>query len=323
VPAAAQPGQPAGPPVMPGPPQMPASERARLAAQRRGESDYIFSYWPALGWTILTFGIYGLYVFYQLVRRMRDHNARRLELLDAATTVAWEQAGRQGLQQELALSFQRAQAQLAALRQMTRDFREPVIWVVLAIVARGIAEIIAFVFLDQDLIRHDQAEAGVEDELSQIYGRLGHQLPPPGQGRVKGPDSYVSRIVATVFSFGIYMFWLVLQPDARAEQALHHQLGSGGRAGEGRGGGQLRPAARRFDAATRIRKICGNSRISSRRRRPDSRPVSDPTARSSEPGSYREQGAGSATPPAATATTLKPAFSNHLHHRPIQVRQHG
>src|SRR6266699_4554966 len=126
-PATTQPGQPVGRPTMPGPPQMPASERVRLAAQRRGESDYIFSYWPALGWTILTFGIYGLYVFYQLVRRMRDHNARRLELLDAATTAAWEQAGRQGLQQELAPAFERAAGHLAVLRRMTGDFREPVI----------------------------------------------------------------------------------------------------------------------------------------------------------------------------------------------------
>ena len=73
-----------------------AAERVRLAAQRRAESDYIFSYWSALGWTLLTFGIYGFYVFYQLVRRMRDHNARRLELLDAAVAARWEQAGRQG-----------------------------------------------------------------------------------------------------------------------------------------------------------------------------------------------------------------------------------
>ncbi len=205
-PAAIQPDQPAGPATVPGLPQMPASERVRLAAQRRGESDYIFSYWSALGWTILTFGIYGLYVFYQLVRRMRDHNARRLELLDAATTVAWEQAGRQGLQQELAPSFQRAGAQLAVLRQMTYDFRDPVIWVLLAIVA-GVAEIIAFVLLDQDLIKHDQAEAGVEYELSMIYGRLGQRLPAPQQGRVKRPDNYVGRIVAVIVSFGIYMFW--------------------------------------------------------------------------------------------------------------------
>jgi len=113
------------PPQTPAVPQMPAAERVRLAVQRRGESDYIFSYWTALGWTILTLGIYGFYVFYQLVRRMRDHNARRLELLDAATTAAWEQAGRQGLQQELAPSFQRAAGHLAVLRQMTQDFANP------------------------------------------------------------------------------------------------------------------------------------------------------------------------------------------------------
>src|SRR6266516_7905804 len=110
--AATQPGPPL-PVATPGPPPLSAAERVRSAAQRRSESDYIFHYWTALGWTILTLGIYGFYVFYQLIRRMRDHNARRLELLDAATTVAWEQAARQGLQQELAPSFQRAASHLA------------------------------------------------------------------------------------------------------------------------------------------------------------------------------------------------------------------
>ena len=213
APAASQPNQSASPWAMPGPPQMPgppppsAAERVRWAAQRRGESDYIFSYWSALGWTILTFGIYGFYVFYQLVRRMRDHNARRLELLDAAVAAGWEQAGRQGLQQELAPSFQRAAGHLGVLRRMTQDFREPVIWLVIAIVARGLAEIVAFVLLDQDLIKHDQAEVGVEYELAVIYGRLGQHLAYPDQGRVKQPDNYVGRIVATIFSFGIYTFW--------------------------------------------------------------------------------------------------------------------
>src|ERR1700748_3469654 len=96
APAATQPDQPPRPVAMPGPPPSSAAARVRLAAQRRGESDYIFSYWSALGWTLLTLGIYGLYVFYQLIRRMRDHNARRLELLDAAATFAREQAGPQG-----------------------------------------------------------------------------------------------------------------------------------------------------------------------------------------------------------------------------------
>jgi hypothetical protein len=147
TPATTQADQPARSPAMPRPPQMPgrpplsAAERVRLAAQRRGESDYIFSYWSALGWTILTLGIYGFYVFYQLVRRMRDHNARRLELLD------------------------------------------------------------------QDLIKHGQAEAGAEHELSVIYGQMGQRLSSPDRDRLKRPDNYVGRILATIFSFGIYMFW--------------------------------------------------------------------------------------------------------------------
>src|SRR5438552_14162663 len=195
TPAATQPDQPAFPLAMPGPPPSSAAVRVRLAAQRRGESDYIFSYWSALGWTILTLGIYGLYVFAQLVRRMRDHNARRLELLDAAATFAWEQAGRQGRDEELAPAFQRAAGHLAVLRRMTSDFREPVIWLVLAVVASGIAQIVAFVLLDQDLVKHDQAEVGAGHELLVIYGQLGQQLGSADPNRVKQHVNYDRHIV--------------------------------------------------------------------------------------------------------------------------------
>ena len=190
-----------------GPPPVPAADRLRVAWQRRGETDYFFEYWTALGWTILTFGIYGFYVFYQLVRRIRDHNARRLELFDAALAFAWDEAGRRGLQAELTPSFQRAGADMAVLRHMTTEFRDPVIWLVLSLVARGVAEIVAFVLLDQDLVKHDRSEVGVEYELSLIFGRFGQHLAPPDPARVKSQDNYVGRIVATVFSFGFYQLW--------------------------------------------------------------------------------------------------------------------
>jgi len=208
LPAPTSPAQASAvPPVPPQPPAMPPAERVRAASQRRSETDYIFEYWSALGWTVLTLGIYGLYVLYQLVRRMREHNVRRLELFDASIAAAWEEAGRRGIQEELRPSFERAAGHLAVLRQMTQDFREPAIWLVLAVVARGITEIVAFVLLDQDLVRHDRAEVGVEYEISLIYAALGQQVPLPDQSRVKAPDNYVGRILATIFSFGIYMFW--------------------------------------------------------------------------------------------------------------------
>jgi hypothetical protein len=184
-----------------------AADRVRLAAARRDESDYIFGYWSALGWTILTLGIFQFYVFYQLVRRMRDHNGRRLELLDAAAAVAWDQAGRQSLQGELEPSFQRAAGHLAGLRRLAAESREPAVWVLLAIVARGLAELVGFVLLDQDLVKHSHAEAGVERELSVIYGRLGHELGSPEQDEVKEPDRYVGRVVVTIVTGGIYLFW--------------------------------------------------------------------------------------------------------------------
>jgi hypothetical protein len=171
------------------------------------DTDYIFSFWSALGWTILTLGIYGFYVFYQMIRRMRDHNARRLDLLDAAMAFGWDEAERRGIQEELTPSFQRASLHLAVLRKQTTEFREPTIWLLLSIIASGIIHAIAFILLDQDLVAHDQAEVGVEYELAVIYGRLGHQLAFPDPQRVKRPHNYVGRVVATVFSFGFYFLW--------------------------------------------------------------------------------------------------------------------
>ena len=78
--------------------------------------------------------------------------------------------GAAGLQQELAPAFERVAGHVSVLRRMTGDFREPVIWLVLSIVACGITEIVAFVRLDQDL-KHSQAEAGAGYELSVIYGQ--------------------------------------------------------------------------------------------------------------------------------------------------------
>jgi hypothetical protein len=189
------------------PPYLPASERVRVAWQRRAESDYFFNFWTALGWTVLTLGVFGLYVIYQLVRRMRDHNARRLELLDAALTVAWEEAERRQLDEELTPSFQRAALHIADLRGLTREFREPILWVILTAVLGILADMVAFILLDQDLVRHDRAEVGVEAELALIYGRLGQSVPTPDPERVKGQHNYVGRVVATFFSGGIYMLW--------------------------------------------------------------------------------------------------------------------
>jgi hypothetical protein len=192
-------------PVLPPPP----AEWARLAYGRRAETDYIFEFWTAFGWSVLTCGIYLIYVVYQLVRRSRDHNVRRLELLEAANAVAWERASAQGIADELRPNFERVATHLAALRRMTHEFRDPVVWLVLAIIARGIVEIVAFVLLDGDLVKHDYDEGGAENELAFIFTRLGTPVDHPDPARLHQAENYVGRILASVFTCGIYtLFWL-------------------------------------------------------------------------------------------------------------------
>jgi hypothetical protein len=192
-----------------GPPSIQPIDRLRRAYQRRHESDYIFSFWTALGWTILTIGIFYFYVFYQLMRRMRAHNIRRLELLEAARDFSWEVAGNRGLQEELRPNFERAAGYLEGLRRLTRDFRDPGIWLLLSIIGGrlGIVEIIAYVFLDGDLVNHDTAEGGAEAELATIFSRLGQPVPQPDPSRLKGKHNYLARIIVTVVTVGIYAFW--------------------------------------------------------------------------------------------------------------------
>jgi len=155
---------------------------------------------------IITCGIFGFYIFYQLMRRMRDHNRRRLEELEAATEFAWDQASARGVAEELRPNFERIATNVSVMRQMTTDFRDPGIWIVIAILT-SIAIFVGFVFLDQDLVKHDQAEGAIEAELSEIFARLGQTVPAPDPSRMKGQHNYVGRIIATIASCGVYSYW--------------------------------------------------------------------------------------------------------------------
>jgi hypothetical protein len=90
---------------------------------------------------------------------------------------------------------------------MTTDFRDPALWLLIELISGGIAHIVAFVLLDQDLIKHDRAEESIEAELAAVYERLGHTLPTSDPARVKNADNYAGRIVASILTCGIYTLW--------------------------------------------------------------------------------------------------------------------
>lgn len=192
----------------------------RAAYHRRAETDYFFTR-PGMNvfLTIITCGIFGYVIFYQLMRRDRDHNLRRHEMLDAANTLAWNQAVSRGVADELRPDFEHTAENLEVLRRLTTEFRDPAIWVVISIFA-GIATWIAYIFIDQDLDKHDRAEGAVESELALIYGRLGQPLPTSDPARVKGKHNYVGRIIASIATCGIYSYWWTYDLEVEGNRHL-------------------------------------------------------------------------------------------------------
>ena len=57
---------------------------------------------------------------------------------------------------------------LETMRRQTTEFRDPGIWLIIAIFASGIGYLLGFVFIDQDLDTHDRTEGALEDELTTI-----------------------------------------------------------------------------------------------------------------------------------------------------------
>ena len=131
----------------------------------------------------------------------------RVKPTDAEICAAWQKAEEQGVGEELRPNFERAGQHLATLNGMTRDFRDPAVWTALSVIGRGIVDIIAFILIDGDLVKHDYAEGAVEAELSTIYARLGAPVVQPDPTRLKGKHNYVARVIVSIVTIGIYLFW--------------------------------------------------------------------------------------------------------------------
>jgi hypothetical protein len=218
---------PAPPPAVPPPlggvwQQTPAdpADRVRFAVGQRAQSDYVFvGAGLNIFLTIITCGIFGFYLFYQLMRRDREHMRRRWELLDGGYNDAWAKANAADLGDELRPAFERIAESLGVMRSQTMEFRDPGIWLIIAIFASTIAYIVGFIFIDQDLDTHDRAEGAIEAELAAIYGRLGKTLPTPDPSRVKGKHNYAARIIVTIVTCGVYHFWWLY--DMQVEGNAH------------------------------------------------------------------------------------------------------
>jgi hypothetical protein len=175
--------------------------------QQRVTGDWVTDPGMAILLTIITCGIYGFYIFYKLMERRDLHLMRMANMVNTSVAILQEKAAQTGKTEVIGQEL----AQIGMIqREMYDQSRErgAALWLVLGILT-GIATLIGYYFIMDDMARHDQLEAQYFTLMSSALTKLGLA----GQASQAAPNmperNFVVYLVLSFLTCGIFSFyWL-------------------------------------------------------------------------------------------------------------------
>jgi uncharacterized membrane protein YidH (DUF202 family) len=173
--------------------------------QQRVTTDWTTDPATAIILSIVTCGIYGLYIFYKLMERRDQHLARMANVVNTSMALSKEKAAGTG-KAEL-VSQEMAQLDMVQ-REMYEQSRErgAVLWLVLGILT-GICTLIGYYFIMEDLARHDQLEAQYFTLMSGVLTKLGLSAQQSQAAPTIPERNFVTFLLLTIVTCGIYGFY--------------------------------------------------------------------------------------------------------------------
>ena len=175
--------------------------------QQRVVSDWVTDPGMAILLTIITCGIYGLYIFYKLMERRDQHLARMANMVNTSVALLQEKAAQAGKTELIGQELTQIGMIQREMYDQSRE-RGAVLWLVLAIVT-GIATIIGYYFIMDDMARHDQLEAQYFTLMSSALTKLG-LASQASQAMPNMPErNFVVYLLLSFVTCGIFTFyWL-------------------------------------------------------------------------------------------------------------------
>lgn len=175
--------------------------------QQRVTTDWTTDPGMAVLLTIVTCGIYGLYIFYKLMERRDLHFARVANTVNTSVALLKEEAAKAGKTELIGQELAQLEMVQRETYEQSRE-RGAVLWLVLAIVT-GIAAIIGYYFLMDDFARHDVLEAQYFTLMSSAMAKLGKSAQASQAAPTIPERSFALFLVLTLVTCGIYGFyWL-------------------------------------------------------------------------------------------------------------------
>lgn len=181
----------------------PGSQLEYYVAERT-RTDYITDPGIAILLSIITCGIYGLYIIYKLVQRRDEHFRRMAGVVDAS--IAQLRAKAQG--REDAIAGELSQLEQIRLQMATMSAeRGAAIWLVICIFTSLVGYAILYYLLMKDYVEHDAVEAQFFTVMSSALAKLGLA----GQASQAVPNvpqrEFVTYLILTIVTCGIYGFY--------------------------------------------------------------------------------------------------------------------
>jgi hypothetical protein len=182
-----------------------AENRLEFLVAERARTDFITDPGMAILLTVVTCGIYGLYIVYKLVER-RDQHFRRMA---GVADVVIEQLRRkaQGREETIAAELSQLEQVRMQMNTMAAE-RGAAVWLIICLFT-GIGYFILYYLLMQDYVQHDQLEAQFFTLVSSAAAKLG-LASQAGQAVPTVPQrEFVTFLVLSIITCGIYgLYWM-------------------------------------------------------------------------------------------------------------------
>lgn len=185
--------------------------------RQRSQTDWQTTFISAFLLTIITCGIYGLYIIYKLMDRRLQHFERMISLRGHLLDVLREKAEASGKTVEVEQDL--SQLEGIHLDATTRDRageKSPVLWLVLTLVFNPVAYYVYY-FLNDDFRAHEANEQLFMNKASEVMIKLGLTQQPVTPSLLIPERNFVMYLLLTIVTCGIYgIYWwytLIVDPN--------------------------------------------------------------------------------------------------------------
>ncbi len=185
--------------------------RLEWAINNRVATDWHTDAGMAILLSIITCGIYGLYVYYKLMERRDEHFKRMAAVAD--TSIAWLRERAAGREQAIAPELQELEQIRQAMTMQSAE-RGAAVWLLLLIFTSCVGYLIFFYLLMKDWREHDAYEARFFTLMSSALTKVGLSQ-QAGQAAPNIPErEFVTYAILSFVTCGIYaLYWTYVMID--------------------------------------------------------------------------------------------------------------